>query len=60
MVRVRDGSTKLVLDLGQGVDKFPECELRLIFQRKKRGETAKGRLWDVYGAVLGRRESDSW
>ena len=27
-----------------------------ICQRKKRGETANGRLWDGYGTVLGRRD----
>ncbi|KAL0645172.1 hypothetical protein Bca4012_043463 [Brassica carinata] len=53
MVRVRDGSTKLVFDLGQGVDKFPECELRLsdrIFKGRKGEKPPRG----GYGAVMGR------
>ncbi|KAL0826685.1 hypothetical protein Bca101_050362 [Brassica carinata] len=53
MVRVRDGSTKLVFDLGQGVDKFPECELRLsdrIFKGRKGEKPPMG----GYGAVMGR------
>ncbi|KAL0835113.1 hypothetical protein Bca101_087002 [Brassica carinata] len=53
MVRVRDGSTKLVFDLGQGVDKFPECELRLrdrFFKGRKGEKPPRG----GYGTVMRR------
>ena len=53
MVRVQDGSTKLVLGLGQGVGKLPECELRLSdrFVKGRKGEKPP---MGGYGTVLGR------
>ncbi|KAG5378150.1 hypothetical protein IGI04_025992 [Brassica rapa subsp. trilocularis] len=53
MVRVQDGSTKLVLGLGQGVGKLPECELRLSdrFVKGRKGEKPP---MGGYGTVMGR------
>ena len=55
MVWVQDGSTKLVLGLGQGVGKLPECELRLSdrFVKGRKGEKPP---MGGYGTVLGRRD----
>ncbi|KAG5397801.1 hypothetical protein IGI04_019615 [Brassica rapa subsp. trilocularis] len=64
LVRISVGESGTVTGRadGPGAGRFDQMGLRLGIgsgqapRVKKRGETAKGRLWDGYGTVLGRKE----
>ncbi|KAG5397421.1 hypothetical protein IGI04_019235, partial [Brassica rapa subsp. trilocularis] len=64
LVRISVGESGTVTGRadGPGAGQFDQMGLRLgtgsgqAPRVKKRGETAKGRLWDGYGTVLGRRD----